>query len=111
MSSCEFQSVGAVCSPVQESQDPSERTEGLLPQRLGRAEGSAGAESGGALEPRVGGEGGEAVSSSTHHRRSEVVRVRAGPVQTHPPLTASVRPQLIPRVLTTLRAGGRQACV
>lgn len=57
-----LQSDRAVCSPIQESQDPGQRSEGLLPRWLGGAKAAAGAESDGALEPRVGGEGGEAVS-------------------------------------------------
>lgn len=63
----EFQSNWTVCCPVQESQDPSQRTEGFLPQWLGRAKRAAWAESEWALEPHIRGESGEAVSRRSVH--------------------------------------------
>ncbi len=62
-----FQSVWTVCSTVQESQDPRQRTEGLLPQRLRRAKRAAWADSEWALEPHIRGESGEAVSRRIIH--------------------------------------------
>lgn len=57
-----FQPVWTVCSPVQESQDPSPRSEGFLPRWLRRAKTAARAESERALEPHIRGESGETVS-------------------------------------------------
>lgn len=57
-----FQPVWTVCSPVQESQDPSARSEGFLPRWLRRAKTAARAESERALEPHIRGESGETVS-------------------------------------------------
>ena len=59
-----FQSIWTLCSPVQESQDPRQRTEGLLPRWLRRAKTAARAESGWALEPHIRGKSGEVVSRS-----------------------------------------------
>lgn len=63
----EFQSVWGVRSPLQKSQNPSERPEGFLPRRLRGAATAAWADPGWALEPHIGGESGEAVSRRSHH--------------------------------------------